>query len=137
MIPSWKWLVQRSNNKKKSSSSLSSSSWLTLLLASRLNFGTVSLRIWENSQSMLLRNKHTIYYYLIFKDGIVMLIQTPLLMKLKKDHLNPTYLLIYIRNLFVLIFVYNLFFLDVVNVFYLFIIIFLLLNVCKCISSCI
>ena len=50
---------------------------LTLLLASRLNFGTLSLRIWENSQSMLLRNKHTIYYYLIFKDGIVMLIQTP------------------------------------------------------------
>ena len=61
----------------------------------------VSLKIWEKSQSMLLRNKYTVYYHLIFKNRIVMLISTPLLMKLTKITLIQCivtfiYLLIYI-----------------------------------------
>ena len=44
------------------------------LIASGLKFGIVSPRIWENFQSMLLRNKYTIYYYSIFKHRVVMLI---------------------------------------------------------------
>ena len=36
-----------------------------IFLASGLKSKIVSLRIWENSKSVLLRNKYTIYYHLI------------------------------------------------------------------------
>ena len=56
-------------------------------------------------------------YYSIFKDRIVLQIETPLVIKLKKENLNPIYCDLYFLLIYSFV-LFNFFLLDIVNLFY-------------------